>query len=109
MFTLSERARRKGIANTQKLLGQGTVHRYAVAIGGPYPTTVRWGALGIWLVLTILSSAAAGGFVAPGIAVILIALWAINPPRAVAVSDQGLLLVRRSLWTARPDAILSMG
>jgi hypothetical protein len=61
-------------------------------------------AIGITVVLSLLL----GSLVGPGLIVVLIVYWAFNPPRAVAVSDRGVVLMKRSLWTGKPTQVMGL-
>lgn len=108
-MALSEKSRKKRAADAQRLLEPGTtVRRYANGVTGPYPTNtillILLAAIGITVVLSVL----VGSIVGPGVLVGLLVYWAFNPPRSVAVSDRGVVLLKRSLWTGKPTDVMGL-
>jgi hypothetical protein len=108
-MALSARSRKKRSADAERLFEPGTtVHRYANAVAGPYPTNtillIILAAVGITVVLSLL----VGNLVGPGVLVGVLVYWAFNPPRAIAVSDRGVALLRRSMWTGKPTHVMGL-
>jgi hypothetical protein len=91
------------------MLEPGTaVRRYANGVTGPYPTTtillLVLSAVGITVVLSLL----VGTLVGPGIIAVLLVYWAFNPPRAIAVTDRGVVLFKRSMWSGKPTHVVAL-
>ena len=106
-MALSARSRRNRIQDVGQLLGASTpVRGYGQAVAGPSPTqTITVLLLGA-AVFAVVVSVAVGGFVAPGFLVLLLVCWAINPPRAVALTDDSVVLLKRSRLSAKPTAVI---
>jgi hypothetical protein len=83
-------------------------YRYANGVSGPYPTNtillLVLSAVGITVILSLL----AGTLVGPGVIAVLLVYWAFNPPRAVVVSDRGVVLFKRSMWTGKPTRVIAL-
>jgi len=106
-MALSARSRRSRIQDVGRLLGDSTpIRGYGQAVEGPSPAqTITVLLLGA-VVFALVVSLAVGGFVAPGFLVLLFVYWAINPPRAVALTDDSVVLLKRSRLTAKPTAVI---
>ena len=108
-MALSARSRKKRSSDAERLLEPGTtVRRFANGVTGPYPTNTILllvvGAVAVTVVLSVLL----GSLVGPGFLVLILVYWAFNPPRSVAVSDRGVVLLKRSLWTGKPTAVIGL-
>jgi hypothetical protein len=108
-MALSDRSRKKRAGDAQKMLEPGTaVRRFANGVTGPYPTNtillLVLSAVGITVVLSLLF----GSVVGPGVIAVLLVYWAFNPPRALAVTDRGVVLFKRSMWTGKPTHVISL-
>jgi hypothetical protein len=106
---MSDRMRRKGTAAAQKLLEPGTeIRAYGAGVTGPYPLYTMFAVLGIAVVIYAALALLFGMILGPG-GVVLIAIgYSINGPRAVVIADKGVALLRRSVWTSKPDRVLAL-
>ena len=50
----------------------------------------------------------AGYIILPGGLFLIYVVYAVRPPRGVAVSEQGLAVLARSFWTGRPNKVLAL-
>jgi hypothetical protein len=106
---LSERSRKKRSADVQRLLEPGTtVRRYANGVSGPYPTNTMLSLVAAAIGITIVLSLLVGTLVGPGLLVVILVYWAFNPPRSIAVSDRGVVLLKRSIWTGKPTNVMGL-
>lgn len=108
-MALSERSRKKRATDAQRLLEPGTtVRRYANGVTGPYPTNTILVLVLFAVGITVALSLLAGSLFGPGVIAVLLVYWAFNPPRAVAVSDRGVVLLKRSMWTGKPTHVMAL-
>jgi hypothetical protein len=108
-MAMSVSTRNKRSADAQKLLEPGTiVRRYANAVAGPYPTNTILLIIAAAVAITVVLSLLVGSLAGPGILVGLLVYWAFNPPRAIAISDRGVALLRRSMWTGKPTHVMGL-
>jgi hypothetical protein len=106
---ISDRTRRKGTAAAQKLLEPGTeIRAYSVGVTGPYPLYTVLGVLGLAVAIYASLALLFGMVLGPGGVLLAVIGYSINGPRAVVVADKGVALLRRSLWTSKPDRVLAL-
>jgi hypothetical protein len=106
---ITDRTRRKGTASAQKLLEPGTtIQAYSVGVTGPYPLYTVVGVLGGAVVVYTAFAVLVGLVVGPGGILLAVIGYRINGQRAVVVADKGVALLRRSLWTSRPDRVIAL-
>ena len=109
MVATSERTRRRGTAAALKLLEPGTtVQAYAVGVTGPYPMYTVLGMLGIAVGIYTFMAVVFGLVLGPGGVLLAAVGYGINGPRAVVLADKGVALLRRSVWTSKPDQVLAL-
>lgn len=106
-MALSARTRRRRTNEAQKLIGNNeTIQGYAQVVAGPNPNDtvlkVGAGAVGTAVVMFLLLHTV----VLPGYLLFIFAYWTFNPPRALAVTDNHVVLFKRSKFNAKPVEIL---
>ena len=106
-MAMTERNRRKSVQAAQKLLPGVNITGYAVGRAGSNPTLVVLAMLGTLVVVVGGLMALTGTLILPGAIPVLLVQHALSPPRGVVVTDQGVALARRSVWTGRPAGIVS--
>jgi hypothetical protein len=107
-MAMSERSRRKAIQAVERLVEPGAVvAAYAPGRTGPEPVRsvvgLLAGAIGVSVVIAVLT----GVILIPGVLLLLVAYYVINGPRGIALANGGVVLVGRSLWTDRPNKVLT--
>jgi len=99
----SDRARRKSIeAARPQLHPTSQPLAYAIGVGGPSPGRTLGLVLGGAVAVTVALSALTGGFVAPGMVAVVAVFWAVNPPRGLVVTTNGVAVMKRSMLTGKP-------
>lgn len=106
-MALSARNREKSRAKSQELLPGSQVLAYAVGRRGSNPVVVGLTIAGVFVLVSAAISALTGTLFIIGVLPFLIVQHLASPPAAVAVADQGVALLRRSVWTGRPSAVLA--
>jgi hypothetical protein len=107
-FGPSNRTRRKALESASTLLGS-SVYVREVGFGRAHKrwtttATVISAIFGSAFVLALLFGVA----LFPGGVALLVVLHSVWPPRAVAVADQGVALLQRSVWTGRPNKVIAL-
>src|SRR3954447_3639444 len=109
MVTTSNRTRRKGTAAAVKLLEPGTtIQAYAVGVTGPYPLYTALGVIGLAVAIYVTVLLLFGLLIGPGAIVLAAIGYRVNGPRAIVIADKGVALLRRNLWTSKPDQVLAL-
>ena len=107
-MSMSTRQRTKSVEKAQTLIPAGRVIDYAIGREGLHPTLVVGGILGLFVALTLAMLAATGGFVMPGVLVLLVMQHLISPPRGIAICDRGVAVTERSLWNGQPTKVVAL-
>jgi len=106
LFQMSERARKKLTASAGKVLGAGTVR--GVFVGKAHARMTTPAAIAIGVFATAFVVAVVNGVVLfPGGIVLLLVISSIRPQRVVALTDDGVALISRSVFTGRPSKVLA--
>jgi hypothetical protein len=105
---LSESNRRSGIKKAQKLLPDTRVRGYAVGRTGVNPVVAVSVVLGGAAAFNLFLFALTGAFIFPGVLAALVIQHFISPPCGVVVADQGVALMKRSLWNGRPSEVTAV-
>ncbi len=107
-MSMSTRQRTKSVKKAQTLIPAGVVIDYAIGREGRHPTLVMGGVLGLFATLSLVMLAATGGFVMPGLLLLLVMQHLISPPRGIAVCDRGVAVTERSLWNGEPTKVVAL-
>ena len=105
----STRAQRRGMAAARPQLHPTSEPKaYAIGVAGPPPgRTLAW-VIGGSVASTALLSTLAGGLVGPGVLVVMILFWALNPPRGVVVTSNSAVVMKRSMFNGKPTTVLEV-
>ena len=107
-MALSGRAREKGMQKASTLLPPETrLRTYAVGRGHGRMTTGAMVAGGIFLAAFVVALAL-GFILIPGGLLLVFVISEVRPPRAVVITDQGIGVLARSIWTGRPSKVLAL-
>ena len=107
-MAMSERVRRKHAQAAQKLLPDAVVTGYAVGRAGTDPALV---VVALICTVVLVSGGLAvitGVFVLPGVVPVFLVHHVISPPRAVVITDRGVALAKRSVWTGKPKKLVTV-
>jgi hypothetical protein len=106
---MSQRARSKGLQNTEKILGAGLpVKEYAIGVIGPDPrgtVAILILAFAAVVAVTVLFF---GLIVIPGFLLLGAIFGAIDRPASFAVTERGLVVLARSEVNGRPRKLLTV-
>jgi len=107
-MALSSSARKKHAQQAIKLLPQGTTIR-AYVIGRAHARISNEAIIGgVIFAVAFIVALMLGYILIPGGLLALYVFHQTRPPRSVAVSDQGLAVLGRSLWNGRPNKVVAL-
>jgi hypothetical protein len=105
---LSKRTRDKHAASAAKLLPPGSnIRAYVVGRGHARMATGALVAGAIFLAAFVVALLL-GYVLIPGVLLLIFVIYQVRPPRSVVVSDQGLAVLGRSMWTGRPSSVVAL-
>ena len=105
-MALSDKNRSKAATRAQALLPTGThLRSYVVGRGHARMTTGAAIAVGVFG-LAFVAALFLGRILIPGALVVYLLFNLVRPPRALAVTGEGVSLLSRSIWTGRPSGLL---
>jgi hypothetical protein len=108
-MALSEKARNKQSAAAVALLPAGSTFRgYVVGRASARITTQAIVVSAVFAALFLVVLEVAHTVLIPGLLVIFYVAQVTRPPRGVAVTDQGLALLARSVWTGKPNEVVTL-
>lgn len=106
---MRQRTRNKRLRASQTLLGSTTrAMAYGIGLMGPDPRQTTIYIVGGAIVLVILFAVVAGPVVIPGVLALALIFYAIDQPAAVVVTNTGVAILTRSVFTGRPKKLLSV-
>ena len=103
---LSEKKRSKATAQARALLPAGAYLRsYVVGRAHARMTAAAGVIVGVFG-LVFVGALLMGRVLLPGVVLVYLVFNLVRPPRALAVTGEGVTLMSRSLWTGRPSGLL---
>ena len=108
-MALSQRNRAKQAAIVQPLLPPGsTLRAYVVGRGNARITNSAIVVAAVFAAVFIFLLVAARVIIFPGFLVLIYVINDTRPLRGIAVTEQGLALIGRSVWTGRPKGVVAL-
>jgi len=104
-----KRSERKKFAAAEAVAGPGAnVIAYGDGVGHVrFPEAAMW-IVGIFLAVSATIFVSSGKILFPGLLILAFLAALIHPRRGIAVTPSGVLVMRVSLWDARPNQVLFM-
>jgi len=106
---MSKRTRRKHAGQVASLLPPDSMVR-EYAVGQAHARMTMGAIIAIALFVGVFVTALALGVVVyPGVLLLLFVSHSVRPPRGIAATDQGVVLVERRFLTGKPSKVLALG
>jgi hypothetical protein len=104
---MRDATRAKYLERARPLVEPRTAVAYAIGVQGPDPRLALLAILAGAIAVSAILAATTGAFLFPGIVLIVIIYSSIDRPVSVVTTDDGVAVLRRSMWNGRPQRIIA--